>query len=278
MQKVKSTTRSLIARITKRSNQGPETPLGNPSTSPASQAHASNPNPNRPNASEPAVTGAQEAYVYSSTSPISTLRNDDTTVQSADSSGYHPASGRLLSSSASASAVTDPAEYGLKGPSEIKRGQNVEHASTETHKEKPTRIDLAASELTTVLAEFKCHYEDFASNNQQFVLLADEFNQVFQDADAQCDIKQAAQTLGTGIQNALQIIEKKQKLSGSKWTTKAGSFLTRLYPVARLSLGLAAAIGEVTRPDNMSDLKGILLRPIERCCRRINYNFAGPTI
>ena len=59
------------------------------------------------------------------------------------------------------------------------------------------------------------------------------------------DIRKRAQRFGQGISVAIKAIERRKKMKEGSWTTKLGSFLAKLYPIASLSLGLLATIGDV---------------------------------
>jgi hypothetical protein len=109
----------------------------------------------------------------------------------------------------------------------------------------PTRISRSLTKLDAAMTEFRKNYELFAIKNSDFLLLDDEFNKAFQNAEAGDDIKRSAHIFGAGIRAVLQAIGTKKNIGKSAWLTKLGSFLTKLYPVAMLSLNLAEAVAEV---------------------------------
>jgi hypothetical protein len=96
-----------------------------------------------------------------------------------------------------------------------------------------------------VTIEFKRNYEAFARKNSRFFLIDEDVKSTFEAAQIQGDIRGAANIFGINISSALRTIELKKKGSEGKWTTKLGNILTKLYPVTRLSLGLAKVVGEV---------------------------------
>ena len=102
------------------------------------------------------------------------------------------------------------------------------------------------SELEEAIAEFKTNYERFAKKNKQFLLIDDEFNGAFQNAQVEQDIRKSARTFGDGIQTAMRTIEKKKLATKGNWTTRLGNFLTKLYPVARFCLSLVGPIAGVS--------------------------------
>jgi len=66
-----------------------------------------------------------------------------------------------------------------------------------------------------------------------------------QKADAGNDIKQSAKIFGDEILRVSRITGDKLETSKAKWTGKVGTFITKLYPVAKLSLKLTSAIAKV---------------------------------
>ena len=118
--------------------------------------------------------------------------------------------------------------------------------------------------LTEAIAQFKNNYEQFAKKYRQFSLIElDECYTAFQKAEAGDDIKNAARPFEKGVRAAMQTVEKKRKLAECTWTARVGSFLTKLYPIARLSLSLATASANVGPNDEGSDRKGASFAPLQ---------------
>lgn len=113
------------------------------------------------------------------------------------------------------------------------------------HMSVPTRISRLLTELDGAMTEFRKNYELFAKKHSDVLLLDDEFNNAFHKAEATDDIKRSAQIFGDGIWAVLQTMETKKNARKSTWLGKLGNFVTKVYPVAMLSLNLAAAVGEV---------------------------------
>lgn len=102
------------------------------------------------------------------------------------------------------------------------------------------------SELEAAGKELTENYEIFITRNEKFLSIPeDALNSTFLQSDTELDIRQAAQALGQRVRTVLRTVEQKHKIGQEKWSTKVGSFLTKCYPIARLTLGLAGAIGEV---------------------------------
>lgn len=81
--------------------------------------------------------------------------------------------------------------------------------------------------------------------NSQFLLIDEEFQSTFEEAQKHGDIAGASRVFGLGVWGALGTIEKKKIGGQGKWTTKLGNFINKLYPVARLSLEILQAVGDV---------------------------------
>jgi len=124
-------------------------------------------------------------------------------------------------------------------------------------------IRTADSELNSAVAEFRDHYQRFRSRNQQLISVDDNIHSAIDNAVKVQDIKHSAHLFGAEISTTLTITKKKQELSGSKWLNKLGNFITKLYPVARLSLSLTSAIAEVSRNDVLSNTQGTKLSPLK---------------
>jgi hypothetical protein len=109
------------------------------------------------------------------------------------------------------------------------------------------RLIRSAAELTAAVTDFKENYERFAKKHRQYhdLLIDDNFNHVFQNTRAHSDIKNTAETFSEKIKVALGAVENKNKITANKWTTRLGSFLKTLLPVANFSVNLAGALGEV---------------------------------
>ena len=108
-------------------------------------------------------------------------------------------------------------------------------------------ISRSLSELNRAVTEFKHHYEQFLKKNQRFVTV-DRYKHVekaIEKAGKEQDINRSVKIFETEISGALRVMGRNQDLSKSKWVGKLGSFMTTVYPVARLSLRLTSAIADV---------------------------------
>lgn len=126
-----------------------------------------------------------------------------------------------------------------------------------------SRLSKLLSELDVSVAEFRKNYELFVKKNSNFFLIDDEFNDAFRNAEASDDIKRSAQIFGDRIWGVLQSIETKKTTGRATWLNKLANFLTNVYPVAMLSLNLAAAIAEVSLDFSMFNLQATSFIPLK---------------
>jgi hypothetical protein len=103
----------------------------------------------------------------------------------------------------------------------------------------------AITPLDLSVSEFKASYKAFVKRNSQFFLVDEDIDGAFQAAQTEEDIRRGSKIFTAGIWAALQAVQKRKNLAEGSWTTKLGNVLTKLYPVARLSLDLLASIGDV---------------------------------
>jgi hypothetical protein len=129
--------------------------------------------------------------------------------------------------------------------------------------------------LKTAVAEFKKHYLLFAEENKEFIIIETGVDSAIQKAEAEEDVRKSAHVFGREITNVMRLFEQKESLSKGKWTSRVGDFLTKLYPVARLSLQLTGVIAEVLSPHWVVLRIGRKFYAIERRSRWIRSDIAG---
>lgn len=59
------------------------------------------------------------------------------------------------------------------------------------------------------------------------------------------------------------VISRHRKAAEAKWTTKLGNFLAKLYPIVRLSLSVAAAVGDVCSRNDQANAQGGSFSPLK---------------
>jgi hypothetical protein len=109
-------------------------------------------------------------------------------------------------------------------------------------------VSSAREELQKAIGRFKENYERFAKKYKLPLTDNDGFRQAIQEADKLTDIRVSARFFGTKISNVLQITQDKKKASDAKWTGVVSNFLSKFYPLARLSLRLVGTLADVCLP------------------------------
>jgi len=124
----------------------------------------------------------------------------------------------------------------------------IEEPSTKTEPDTGTEernAVRALTELNTAVLEFKERCELLAKRNQKMVRIDEAAQTAILEATKNADIQSAATFFGSQISAAIRARTMRQETPDSVWSNKLCKFLTKLYPVARLSLGLTSALAEV---------------------------------
>lgn len=100
-------------------------------------------------------------------------------------------------------------------------------------------------ELNEAINEFRKNYVQFSKANSEYILIDDELENVIPDIATVGDVKQIAKLFEQNVMKTIRINERKKLLTESHWPTQVGHFLSKLYPVAKLSCSLMGAIAEV---------------------------------
>ena len=100
-------------------------------------------------------------------------------------------------------------------------------------------------ELNEAIDEFRKNYVQFSKANREYILIDDELENVLRDIAA-VDVKDIAKTFERNVTRTMRITERKKLLTENHWPTQVGHFLTKLYPVAKLSCSLMGAVAEVS--------------------------------
>ena len=100
-------------------------------------------------------------------------------------------------------------------------------------------------ELNEAIDEFRKNYVQFSKANREYILIDDELENVLPDIAA-VYVKDIAKTFERNVTRTMRITERKKLLTENHWPTQVGHFLTKLYPVAKLSCSLMGAVAEVS--------------------------------
>ena len=106
-------------------------------------------------------------------------------------------------------------------------------------------IARALSELRTATAIFQDRYIDFVKKNNLYLCVDDDVFKALEKAEKEKDVKRSAELFGKEIKSAVQVRERKKDLSKARWLGKLANFMSKVYPVARLSLRLTSAVSDV---------------------------------
>jgi hypothetical protein len=106
-------------------------------------------------------------------------------------------------------------------------------------------ISEAQKEMRKAIAQFQKNYEKFASKTGLMLTADNPVRTATQEADKLSNIRESAHFFAKEIHSVLQFTEGKKKVSDAKWTGIASNFLSKFYPLARLSLRLTSAVADV---------------------------------
>jgi hypothetical protein len=105
------------------------------------------------------------------------------------------------------------------------------------------------SEFTHALIEFEQNYELFINFNHsrsQFVIMRQQIDTAFQNADTEESIAISARRFSTRLSKVLASIKTKQESNSCKWTIKLVNFVQKIYPLARLTLDMTSSLSQAT--------------------------------
>jgi len=109
----------------------------------------------------------------------------------------------------------------------------------------PPNILRALSELKKATLMFQGHYTGFGKKNPLYLQVDDDVCEAIEKAGRENNIKRSAELFGKEISSTIQVTDKKNDLSRAKWHGKLAIFMSKVYPVARLSLRLTSTAAEV---------------------------------
>jgi hypothetical protein len=104
-----------------------------------------------------------------------------------------------------------------------------------------------ACELTIAASEFKQNYELFASKHRQYIILQDEIDLAARRAESETSASISAEIFSKRIVTFLEALQAKEEPTQSlKWTRKLGTFLQKVYPIARLCIGVTSSFAQAS--------------------------------
>jgi len=109
------------------------------------------------------------------------------------------------------------------------------------------RTSRCLSELNDAINEFRKHYVQFSKANSEYMLIDDELENVLPDIATVTDVREVAKIFEQNVTKTIRIKGRKKLLTESHWPTQVSLFLSKLYPIAKLSCSLMDAVAEVSQ-------------------------------
>jgi hypothetical protein len=149
----------------------------------------------------------------------------------------------LISQPGRCSSPSEVASNGKTGTEHEVVGQPSSSPSpTPFSRQRTSRCFL---ELTEAINGFKMNYVQFAKANSQYILVDDELESLLPDIATVPDVKEIAKIFEQNVTKTIRINERKRVLTKSHWPKQVAHFLSKLYPIAKLSCSLMGAVAEV---------------------------------
>jgi hypothetical protein len=102
-------------------------------------------------------------------------------------------------------------------------------------------------ELTIAASEFRQNYELFISKHRQYFILQDEIDLAARRAESERSPSISAEIFSERIVTFLEALQAKEASTPSHgWTRKLGTFLKKVYPIARLCIGVTSSFAEAS--------------------------------
>ena len=114
--------------------------------------------------------------------------------------------------------------------------------------------DDECPDLREAILKFQNSYTKFAKRNQGYFLIDHEFDEVLKSAEKEMDLTRAADIFGTKIHSVFQTLARKNRLMEGSWTSRLGTFMRKVYPIARIAVGVAGDVGDVSSLSKCADM------------------------
>jgi hypothetical protein len=106
-------------------------------------------------------------------------------------------------------------------------------------------LDPLATQLKSSTEQFFKNYSRFLSKHKQYIKPEEEVQCAIRHAQLKENIWDSARNFENEVKHVLQIKNRREDLSKSKWRNRLGRFITTLFPVARVTLQFTGMIAEV---------------------------------
>jgi hypothetical protein len=195
-------------------------------------------------------SSAKSAKSDQPSSSLSSIQGGSSIAETADNS---PASseqattgaGSVISRLGKSSSASEVASDRKTGTNNETAGQPSNSSSlTPFARQKTSRCFL---ELTEAMDIFRKNYVQFAKANSEYILIDDELENVLPDIATITDVKQIAKIFEQNVTKTIRINARKKLLTETHWPAQVTHFLSKLYPIAKLSCNLMGAVAEVAQ-------------------------------
>jgi hypothetical protein len=95
-------------------------------------------------------------------------------------------------------------------------------------------------------SEFRQNYELFTSKHRQYITLQDEIDLAARKAESETSPSISAEMFSNRIVTFLEVLQAKESTPSLKWTRKLGAFLKKVYPIAKLCIGVTNSFSEAS--------------------------------
>jgi hypothetical protein len=103
-----------------------------------------------------------------------------------------------------------------------------------------TSVEKAQAELKMVIEQFNRNYATYIAKHKEYTNLDNRVEAALQAAEIEKDISRSGEVFAKQIEYVLQINQQKQEAALGKWQTQLTLFLSAIYPVSKIALGLAS--------------------------------------
>lgn len=103
-----------------------------------------------------------------------------------------------------------------------------------------TSVEKAQAELKMVIEQLNRNYATYIAKHKEYTNLDNRVEAALQTAEIEKDISRSGEVFAKQIKYVLQINQQKQEAALGKWQTQLTWFLSAIYPVSKIGLGLAS--------------------------------------
>lgn len=102
----------------------------------------------------------------------------------------------------------------------------------------------AACELEIAALEFKQNYMTYTAKYRQYITPQEEIDKAARQGESEVDLALSAEIFSNQLVSVLASLQAKEDSSKTKWTRKLVDFVKKVYPIARLCVGLTGSFSQ----------------------------------